>query len=103
VSTIQSVEDSIASVLAEDSHAVNKLNAITSIFIAERWEARHGKHSAWVSMDDADTADFNTWLDINMSSYRGRSGGLRRAIQDISEIFPGMPLIVIVDAMLRYF
>lgn len=100
MNNIDVVRNTFSHVLGSDVEwDTSTLDALTSIFIVERWDARHGKHSAYVNMDYTDICDFDMWLDLNMPMYKK----LKTAVEDIEEMFPGMPKNYIVEKMYNYF
>ena len=96
MSTIEQVENTIA-VILEDSQT--PFADLVSIFVVERWDARHGQHSAHVHMSFDDVCDVDAWLNYNITHYKR----IKNAIEDIQEIFPGIPFKWLVERLYQYF
>jgi hypothetical protein len=96
VSTIEQVENTVMAMLEESD---TPFADIMSVIIVERWDARHGKFSAHVQMSFDDVCDVDAWLNYNIAHYKK----LRPAMQDIQEIFPGIPFKWLVERLYQYF
>jgi len=95
VSSLEQVSNSIASIL--DS-SIDPYSEIMSLMIVERWDNRYGKFSI-VSPTEEDMFHYKKWCELNVSSHRRLKG----VIQDIQEIFFGMPLTDILEGLYRYY
>ena len=96
MSTIEQVENTFAYIL-EDSQT--PFADLMSVFIVERWDARHGQRSAHVQMSFDDEQDVDAWLNYNIAQYKK----LKSAIEDIQEMFPGIPFRWLVERLYQYF
>lgn len=96
MSSLTQIENSVQNAYDNSLHPVED---IMSIFIVERWDARHGKHSAHVHMSFDDVCDVRAWLAMNARSY----SRLRNAVEDTLEIFPGIPFKWLIEELYLYF
>ena len=96
MSTIAQIENTIA-VILEDSQT--PFADLVSIFVVERWDARHGKYSAHVNMSFDDVCDVDAWLNYNAAQYKR----IKNIVEDMQEIFPGIPFKWLIERLYQYF
>lgn len=96
MSTLVQIENSIQNAY---DNSLDPIADIMSIFIVERWDARHGKHSAHVHMSFDDECDVKAWMRMNVLAY----SRLKDAVEDMLEVFPGIPFKWLIEALYLYF